>query len=91
VAVAGDIVVIDNGMVMISRDHERNVGLADGGASENTSSRVALTIGKRQYFAVGDNRAASTDSRSFGAVDYSQVVGRPILRLLPISRMAVRP
>lgn len=35
---------------------------------------------------VGDHRAASTDSRSFGPVPRHAVVGRPVLRYAPLGR-----
>lgn len=37
------------------------------------------TLGEDQYFLLGDNRAASVDSRTFGAVKRGQLVGRVIL------------
>ena len=35
----------------------------------------------------GDARDASTDSRTFGAVDPSAVVGRPWFRIKPLARI----
>jgi len=34
-----------------------------------------LTLGLKQYFVEGDNRLHSTDSRVFGPIDRSQIVG----------------
>jgi len=92
VAVEGDTVVIENGIVTTAGKHERNVSVvAAVRVNGSTSNRDELTIGRGQYFVLGDDRRASTDSRSFGAVDSSQLIGRPILRLLPVGRMTVRP
>ncbi len=39
-----------------------------------------------EYFIMGDNRAHSTDSREFGAVDVGLMVGRATRRVWPPSR-----
>ncbi len=33
----------------------------------------------RQFFVTGDNKKGSTDSRSFGAIDKSEIIGKVIL------------
>lgn len=43
-----------------------------------------------QYFVVGDNRNASSDSRSFGPVTKSALVGRAWIRLQPLPRFVSR-
>ena len=39
-----------------------------------------------EYFVMGDNRANSSDSRVFGPIPKSAIVGRAILRIWPLSR-----
>lgn len=57
-----------------------------------------LTVGERitvltenQYFVLGDNRLNSYDSRRFGAVDKSLVVGRVYFRGWPFNRAQIIP
>lgn len=45
--------------------------------------RVMLKPGT--FFVMGDNRAISKDSRSFGPVDDSYMIGRAVLRFWPLS------
>jgi signal peptidase I len=43
-------------------------------------------VPERAWFVLGDNSAASRDSRHFGAVPEQLLRGRPFLRLLPLER-----
>lgn len=49
-----------------------------------TTGRVDVTLGKNQIFVSGDNRPDSLDSRAFGPIYANQIVGKLILRVLPI-------
>jgi|SRR3989344_2195520 len=44
-----------------------------------------------EYFVEGDNRGASSDSRIWGTLPRDLIVGRPIVRLLPIGDAEVLP
>jgi signal peptidase I len=43
------------------------------------------TLGPSQYFMMGDNRNNSRDSRAFGPIQRSAIVGRAVFRYLPLS------
>jgi len=45
-----------------------------------------ITLGDDQFFLLGDNRSSSKDSRSFGPVDEAFIIGKVLLRGLPINR-----
>lgn len=47
---------------------------------------VAWTLGAGEYFLLGDNRAHSTDSRAYGPVERSRVIGRAWWRYWPPGR-----
>ncbi|MDE2172567.1 MAG: signal peptidase I, partial [Patescibacteria group bacterium] len=50
-----------------------------------------ITLGPTQYFVMGDNRLQSSDSRAWGPLDKRYIIGRPIIRLLPLNTFAVLP
>lgn len=46
---------------------------------------LPVTLGPDQYFVMGDNRSASFDSRYFGPVEKSGIVGKAWLRVWPFN------
>ena len=48
--------------------------------------KLSFDVGKGHYFVLGDNRAHSKDSRSFGAIDAKRIVGIFVARLWPFVR-----
>lgn len=51
-----------------------------------TTGNVDVTLSKNQLFVSGDNRPDSLDSRSFGPINASQVIGKLVLRVFPINQ-----
>ncbi len=51
----------------------------------------SVTLKAGQYFVMGDNRAESFDSRSWGVLPASDIIGRPVLRLWPVSEIGILP
>ncbi|MBI5370039.1 signal peptidase I [Candidatus Uhrbacteria bacterium] len=52
-----------------------------------TGGTVRATLGDDEYYLMGDNRGESLDSRIFGSVKRSAIIGRVWFRGLPLSRM----
>lgn len=87
VAVAGDVVELRNGGLYVNG---RLVANADAKGATNAQSpqvRYPYTVPDGQFFALGDNREASSDSRSFGAQPYDRIIGKVILRFWPLDRL----
>ena len=49
------------------------------------------TLTDSEYFVMGDNRPASSDSRIWGPLDRKFIIGRPAVRLLPVTKLGVFP
>lgn len=60
-------------------------------ATRTRNEYKSYTLGSDEYFVMGDNRYASSDSRSWGNLPKKDVVGRAVLRLFPPSRITVFP
>jgi signal peptidase I len=94
IGLPGETVNISDGKVtIINKDHPQGFTLDEpyidpAHASHDTSTR---TLTSTQYFVMGDNRAESSDSRYWGPLESHFIVGRPIVRLLPLSTLSLWP
>jgi signal peptidase I len=94
VALPGETVQVkDNGVYIFNKEHPTGFKLDESylpsGVITVAYSEDKVTVGDNQYFVLGDNRQASKDSRSFGVVDKSFVIGRVFFRGWPINKMEV--
>jgi signal peptidase I len=53
-----------------------------------TSTFGPVKIPKGDYFMMGDNRTDSCDSRDWGPLPQSYIVGRVVMRIWPLSRIS---
>ncbi len=90
VALPGETVEVSGGQVVIYNDEYPNGKALDEEVyldDELTQGKKKLTLGDEEYFVLGDNRDESLDSRSFGPVMRSEMIGRVWVRGLPLSRI----
>lgn len=60
-------------------------------ADHESYNSWSVTLGPGQYWMMGDNRNESSDSRIWGPLPKSLIIGRPVLRLFPFPSFGVLP
>jgi signal peptidase I len=94
VGLPGETVEVNEEGVKVYNDEHPNGFLLDESVYldeeyKPSSAKKMLTLKTDEYFVMGDNRASSLDSRFFGAVTRSDIVGRVWLRGWPFDRWRV--
>ena len=95
IAVGGDTVSISQCNVIVNgKKIDESYLDAKSGGSQNLVDRCRVvdlkeqTIPKDKIFVMGDNRAESFDSRSFGPIDKDLIVGRAFAIVWPLSKLS---
>lgn len=79
IAVAGETVEIRSGVVFVN-----GVQVVEPYVTNMTQQNYGpVTVSAEHIFVLGDNRAVSRDSRSFGTVDVYRVIGKARFRVWP--------
>lgn len=95
IGLPGDRVQIKNGHVVITNaEYPNGFILEEPYESQQTYAAGQyhdVTLGDDQYFAMGDNRAGSSDSRAWGILPRQDIVGHAFLRLFPIKLAGITP
>jgi len=90
IGLPGETLEIKNGQVFILENGEYQV-LDETSylyGSTFTQGNLKITLGSDEYFVMGDNRAASYDSRRWGSVPRENIIGRVYLRAWPFAALA---
>lgn len=93
IGLPGDHVVVKDGSITIYNkqhphgfDPDKTLPYGQHGSIPQTAGDVNVKLGAHQLFVCGDNRPDSLDSRTFGPIQADQVVGKLVMRVLPISQ-----
>lgn len=93
IGVPGDTVSISGSDVTIlNTEHPEGILLQEPYIlSMKPGATITETLGEGEYFVMGDNRDASSDSRAWGVLQRENIVGRAFLRLFPVDTVEVFP
>lgn len=92
IGLPGETITIQNGIVTIKTPGEETpLRLVESYIEFGKQDSSEITLGSDEFFVMGDNRAASSDSRIWGPLNKKYIVGRPFVRLFPPFEFAVFP
>ncbi|MEA3398320.1 MAG: signal peptidase I [Patescibacteria group bacterium] len=92
IALPGESVQIKDGQVIIfNSENSDSIVLEEAYLAEDLKtyglSENKVELGSNEFFVLGDNRNSSKDSRSFGPVNRSYIIGKVLLRGWPFDRI----
>ena len=80
-----------NDVTITTESHSKTFKLEQPFVENPANNITHFELKEDEYFVMGDNRSASSDSRYWGAVKRSQMVGRAFLRLWPVGKIDLWP
>jgi signal peptidase I len=86
-AVAGDTIELRDGNLYVNGIKTDYTGAHGVTTPQSPAVVYPLTVPADSFFALGDNRQASSDSRSFGPQPDANIIGKVILRFWPFDRL----
>jgi signal peptidase I len=87
VAIEGDVIELRDGQLYVNGKLSRFPEAHGVTTAQSPQVRYPYTVPAGQFFALGDNREASSDSRSFGAQPDDRIIGKVIVRFWPFDRL----
>jgi signal peptidase I len=92
IAFPNEQVSIKDGVVtVINEQNPEGVVIDSSFVAFEKKDNFYLELGENEFFVMGDNRAGSSDSRIWGPLPKENIVGKPILRLLPVNNISINP
>lgn len=94
IGLPGETVILSEDAITIQNEQQPDGFVLDEPYIDEMNFRPAnmtVTLGESEYFVLGDNRSASADSRSWGALPREFIVGRAFARLFPFEEIDIWP
>jgi signal peptidase I len=88
IGLPGETVSIEDGDIYIEKEGERWFLDEYSYLEVDTDGRLRVEIPENNYFVLGDNRASSLDSRSWGVLPKKNIIGKVALQISPATTLA---
>lgn len=97
IGLPGETIKIENNIIFVNnKDHPNGIALKENYLSYGTLTLISekgsleKTLGLDEYFVMGDNRQHSSDSREWGVLPKTNVIGRAWLTVIPVNRFGLQ-
>jgi len=91
IGLPSETVNINEGKITINTAAGDTIELEEPYVDYSKSDSLSVTLKDNEYYVMGDNRSASSDSRVWGPLEEKYLVGKAMLRLFPISSLTIMP
>jgi len=92
IGLPNETVKIEDGAVFIKNEKSEDyIKLEEQYLKYLKHDNLIITLGNDEYFVMGDNREASSDSRIWGPLNKEFITGKAFVRLLPITKIDIHP
>ncbi len=94
IGLPNETVEIDHGKISIkNKENPEGFNLDESYVVDKNwgNRKMSITLSGEEYFVMGDNRNASSDSREWGPLEGRFITGHVKLRLLPITKAEISP
>lgn len=89
IGLPGEFVKIENGEVWVGRSENSFEKIDEKYIDGLTPGGTVVKLGEDEYFVLGDNRNASSDSRNWGVLPRKNIIGKAWVRAWPISQFQI--
>lgn len=90
IGLPGEKIIVKNKTVtIINKEHPEGLLLDEPYVTFQSEREATHDLSENEYFVMGDNRAVSFDSRSWGPLPAKNITGKAMVRLYPFNQIGV--
>jgi len=91
IGLPNETVIIDGSKISIRLTNGEVIEIEEPYVKNEGKNTMEIDINSDEYFVMGDNRIASSDSRFWGNLKRDLIVGKAFVRLLPLNHLDINP